>query len=214
MFRLAPNAPPGALPARVRDALLRLDSDDDGPFRQIRRGKPALGKEKKPHPRKNFKNPLCSRVWEFWRARQAHLDLLPKQTGPRYGKQVVDLRKRGYSTRCWKTRLQRARGPRSRRRNGIKRGSPSRWPALKVGVAIHHGRLPSPFPTRTGTASYPKERLKVIVASPTLAGSSTLNAAVLLVPALYRAPQKKIKERSSRTWPAAPDVHSSMCRGA
>ncbi|OWK21434.1 hypothetical protein AJ88_23535 [Mesorhizobium amorphae CCBAU 01583] len=60
---------------------------------------------------------------------------------------------------------------------------------LKAGVAIHHGRLPSPF-LRELEALLSEGVLKVIVASPTLSQGLNLNAAVLLVPALYRAAEK------------------------
>lgn len=58
--------------------------------------------------------------------------------------------------------------------------------SLKAGVAIHHGRLPSPF-LRESEVLLSEGILKVIVASPTLSQGLNLNAAVLLVPALYRA---------------------------
>lgn len=57
---------------------------------------------------------------------------------------------------------------------------------LKLGVAVHHGRLPSPF-LRELEALLAKGVLKVIVASPTLSQGLNLNAAVLLVPYLVRA---------------------------
>jgi hypothetical protein len=57
---------------------------------------------------------------------------------------------------------------------------------LKLGVAIHHGRLPSPF-LRELEMLLSEGVLKVIVASPTLSQGLNLNAAVLLVPSLYRS---------------------------
>lgn len=57
---------------------------------------------------------------------------------------------------------------------------------LRAGVAIHHGRLPSPF-LRELEALLVQGTLKVIVASPTLSQGLNLNAAVLLVPYLVRA---------------------------
>lgn len=58
--------------------------------------------------------------------------------------------------------------------------------ALSVGVAIHHGRLPSPF-LRELEALLADGTLKVIVASPTLSQGLNLSAAVLLVPYLVRS---------------------------
>lgn len=57
---------------------------------------------------------------------------------------------------------------------------------LAIGVAVHHGRLPSPF-LREVEALLATGTLRVTVASPTLAQGLNLNAAVLLVPTLYRA---------------------------
>jgi hypothetical protein len=58
--------------------------------------------------------------------------------------------------------------------------------ALRVGVAIHHGRLPSPF-LRELESLLAEGALKVVVASPTLSQGLNLNAAVLLVPYLVRS---------------------------
>ena len=57
---------------------------------------------------------------------------------------------------------------------------------LPLGVAIHHGRLPSPF-LREVEALLATGVLGVTIASPTLAQGLNLNAAVLLIPTLYRA---------------------------
>lgn len=57
---------------------------------------------------------------------------------------------------------------------------------LSLGVAIHHARLPNPF-LREPERLLNEGMLKVIVASPTLAQGLNLNAAVLLVPSIYRS---------------------------
>jgi DEAD/DEAH box helicase len=57
---------------------------------------------------------------------------------------------------------------------------------LAIGVAVHHGRLPGPF-LREVEALLATGALRVTIASPTLAQGLNLNAAVLLVPNLYRA---------------------------
>ena len=57
---------------------------------------------------------------------------------------------------------------------------------LRTGVAIHHARLPNPF-LREIERLLADEILTVTVASPTLAQGLNLNAAVLLIPSLYRA---------------------------
>ena len=98
---------------------------------------------------------------------------------------VVDLCKRGYLESLLDDQAAVAQGPRGWARNGLARTIPA-VACLKLGVAIHHGRLPSPF-LRELEILLSEGSLKVIVASPTLAQGLNLNAAVLLVPALYRA---------------------------
>lgn len=57
---------------------------------------------------------------------------------------------------------------------------------LAIGVAVHHARLPNPF-LREVERLLGEGVLKVTIASPTLAQGLNLNAAVLLVPNIYRA---------------------------
>lgn len=178
----------GALTWRRKDALLRLDLDDDGPFLdKFVEEKPARGRERNPYPRKNSHLALFA-AWEF--AGQGKRTLIFSTQAnwvESYGKQVVDLCKRGYLEPLLEDEAPIARA--------LEVGT--EWlgenhPAvasLKVGVAIHHGRLPSPF-LRELEILLSDGVLKVIVASPTLSQGLNLNAAVLLVPALYRAGEK------------------------
>lgn len=178
----------GALTWRRKDALLRLDLDDDGPFLdKFVEERPARGREKNPYPRKNSHLALLA-AWEF--AGQGKRTLIFSTQAnwvESYGKQVVDLCKRGYLEPLLEDEAPIARA--------LEVGT--EWlgenhPAvasLKVGVAIHHGRLPSPF-LRELEILLSDGVLKVIVASPTLSQGLNLNAAVLLVPALYRAGEK------------------------
>ena len=178
----------GALTWRRKDALLRLDLDDDGPFLdKFVEERPARGREKNPYPRKNSHLALFA-AWEF--AGQGKRTLIFSTQAnwvESYGKQVVDLCKRGYLEPLLEDEAPIARA--------LEVGT--EWlgenhPAvasLKVGVAIHHGRLPSPF-LRELEVLLSDGVLKVIVASPTLSQGLNLNAAVLLVPALYRAGEK------------------------
>lgn len=178
----------GALTWRGKDALLRLDLDDDGPFLdKFVAEKPALGKEKKPYPRKNSHLALFA-AWEF--ASQGKRTLIFSTQAnwvESYGKQVVDLCKRGYLDSLLEDET-----PIARALEVGKEWLGEDHPAvasLKVGVAIHHGRLPSPF-LRELELLLSEGALKVIVASPALSQGLNLNAAVLLVPALYRASEK------------------------
>lgn len=178
----------GALTWRGKDALLRLDLDDGGPFLdKFVVEKPPRGKEKKSYPRKNSHLALFA-AWEF--ASQGKRTLIFSTQAnwvESYGKQVVDLCERGYLDS-----LLEDEALISRALEVGKEWLGEDHPAvacLKQGVAIHHGRLPSPF-LRELESLLSEGVLKVIVASPTLSQGLNLNAAVLLVPALYRASEK------------------------
>lgn len=178
----------GALTWRGRDALLRLDLNDDGPFLdKFVVEKAALGKEKKPYPRKNSHLTLFA-AWKFANEGKRTLIFSTQANWVEsYGKQVVDLCKRGYLDSLLKDEA-----PIARALEVGKEWLGEDHPAvasLKVGVAIHHGRLPSPF-LRELEVLLSEGVLKVIIASPTLSQGLNLNAAVLLVPALYRAGEK------------------------
>lgn len=178
----------GALTWRDKNALLRLDLDDDGPFLdKFVVETPARGKEKKPYPRKNSHLALFA-AWEF--ARQGKRTLIFSTQAnwvESYGKQVVDLYKRGYLNSLLDDNASIARALEIGE-EWLGKDHPA-VASLKVGVAIHHGRLPSPF-LRELELLLSDGVLKVIVASPTLSQGLNLNAAVLLVPALYRAGEK------------------------
>lgn len=178
----------GALTWHGADALLRLDLDDDGPFIErfiVKR--PALGRERNPYPRTNSQLVLFA-AWEF--ARQGKRTLVFSTQAnwvESYGKQVVDLCRRGYLHSLLNDET-----PIARALEVGKEWLGDEHPAvecLKAGVAIHHGRLPSPF-LRELELLISEGVLKVIVASPTLSQGLNLNAAVLLVPALYRSGEK------------------------
>ena len=178
----------GALTWRGSDGLLRLDLDDEGPFLdKFVVEKAALGKERKPYPRKNSHLALFA-AWEF--ASQGKRTLIFSTQAnwvESYGKQVVDLCKRGYLDSLLEDEASIARALEVGK-EWLGEDHPA-VACLKAGVAIHHGRLPSPF-LRELEALLSEGVLKVIVASPTLSQGLNLNAAVLLVPALYRASEK------------------------
>lgn len=178
----------GALTWRGKDALLRLDLDDDGPFiDKFVVEKPALGREKRPYPRKNSHLALFA-AWEF--ASQGKRTLIFSTQAnwvEGYGKQVVDLCKRGYLDSLLDDEATIARALEVGK-EWLGEDHPA-VASLKAGVAVHHGRLPSPF-LRELEILLSEGVLKVIVASPTLSQGLNLNAAVLLVPALYRAGEK------------------------
>jgi hypothetical protein len=178
----------GALTWSSKGALLRLDLDDGGPFLdKFVVEKPALGKEKKAYPRKNSHLALFA-AWEF--ASQGKRTLIFSTQAnwvESYGKQVVDLCKRGYLDSLLDDEASIARALEVGK-EWLGEDHPA-VASLKAGVAIHHGRLPSPF-LRELELLLSEGVLKVIVASPTLSQGLNLNAAVLLVPAFYRAGEK------------------------
>ncbi|MCA1791514.1 MAG: DEAD/DEAH box helicase, partial [Thioalkalivibrio sp.] len=178
----------GALTWRGKDALLRLDLDNDGPFlAQFVVEKPALGKERIPYPRKNSHLTLFA-AWAF--ASQGKRTLIFSTQAnwvESYGEQVVDLCKRGYLDSLLDEEPSIARALEVGK-EWLGEDHPA-VACLKAGVAIHHGRLPNPF-LRELELLLSEGVLKVIVASPTLSQGLNINAAVLLVPALYRAGEK------------------------
>ncbi|WP_422026119.1 DEAD/DEAH box helicase [Pyruvatibacter mobilis] len=178
----------GTLTWRGQDALLRLDLNRDGPFiDKFVVQKPARGKEQLPYPRKTSHLTLFA-AWEFaGRGKRTLIFSTQADWVEGFGKQVVDLCKRGYLDS-----LLEDEAPIARALEVGKEWLGEDHPAvasLKAGVAIHHGRLPSPF-LRELEALLSEGVLKVIVASPTLSQGLNLNAAVMLLPYLVRKGQK------------------------
>lgn len=175
----------GMLAWRARDARLTLDLTNNGPFLDhFVVQKPPRGREKKPYPRKTSHLTLFA-AWEF--AAQGKRTLIFSTQAnwvEGYGKQIVDLCKRGYLDSLLDDEVSIARALEVGK-EWLGEDHPA-VASLKAGVAIHHGRLPSPF-LRELEVLLSEGVLKVIVASPTLSQGLNLNAAVLLVPALYRA---------------------------
>jgi hypothetical protein len=191
--RVSRSAPIGG-PTRQRFGTLRWqapaarlthDLTGGGPFLDgFVKQKAARGQEKKPYPRKASHLALFA-AWEF--AAQGKRTLIFSTQAnwvEGYGKIVVALCKRGYldSLLDDETRIARALEV-GREWLGDEHPAVA---CLKLGVAIHHGRLPRPF-LRELEMLLSEGVLKVIVASPTLSQGLDLNAAVLLVPSLYRS---------------------------
>ncbi|WP_309646189.1 DEAD/DEAH box helicase [Phenylobacterium sp.] len=175
----------GSLVWKGESATLNYDLEDQGPFlaRFVERI-PARKPDKTDYPRET-KDLTLFAAWKF--AQQGKRTLIFSTQAnwvEGYGKTAVRLHKVGYLPTLLEDEaaIQRA----------LKVGE--EWlgaahPAvacLKLGVAVHHGRLPSPF-LRELEALLARGVLKVIVASPTLSQGLNLNAAVLLVPYLVRA---------------------------
>lgn len=166
-------------------AKLNYDLEQQGPFlarfvEQI----PARAPDRKPYPRKT-KDLTLFAAWQF--AQQGKRTLVFSTQAnwvEGYGETVIELHRRGYLPTLLDDEASVLRA--------LEVGQEwlgDQHPAvacLKLGVAIHHGRLPSPF-LRELEALLAKGVLKVIVASPTLSQGLNLNAAVLLVPYLVRS---------------------------
>ena len=173
-----------------KDALLRLDLDNNVPFiNKFVEQKPARGKEKYPYPRNNIDLTLFA-AWKF--AGQGKKTLIFSTQANRvesYGKRILNLFNRGYLETLLENDEQI-----SRALEVGKEWLGENHPAvacLRLGVAIHHGRLPRPFLRELESLlSNPRGALKIIVASPTLSQGLNINAAVLLVPTLHRASEK------------------------
>jgi len=177
----------GALRWNGNAARLSFDLNQTGPFvDRFVQAMPPKGREKNPYPRKNSHLTLFA-AWKF--AAQGKRTLIFSTQAnwvESYGSQVVDLCERGYLTSLLDDETDIARALEVGR-EWLGDGHPA-VTCLKVGVAIHHGRLPNPF-LRELEILLSQGVLKVIVASPTLSQGLNLNAAVLMVPVLYRSSQ-------------------------
>jgi hypothetical protein len=175
----------GALRWQAGAARLSFDLDQNGPFvDRFVEAMPAKGKEKLPYPRLNSQLTLFA-AWNF--AAQGKRTLIFSTQAnwvEGYGKKVVDLCKRGYLSPLLDNEASIARALEVGR-EWLGDDHPA-VTCLKAGVAVHHGRLPKPF-LRELEILLSQGVLKVIIASPTLSQGLNLNAAVLLVPVLYRA---------------------------
>lgn len=175
----------GALIWHGDAATLHYDLEEQGPFlgrfvEQI----PPRAPDRTAYPRKT-KDLTLFAAWKF--AQQGKRTLIFSTQAnwvEGYGKSAVNLHRRGYLPTLLddEALIQRALEV-GREWLGDQHPAVA---CLKMGVAVHHGRLPSPF-LRELEGLLAKGVLKVIVASPTLSQGLNLNAAVLLVPYLVRA---------------------------
>lgn len=173
----------GTIQWRTTSAKLSFSLNDEGPFiSKFVEQMGARGKQKIPFPRNTQALTLAS-AWAFSsQGKRTLIFCTQRNHVESYGKAVIDLTKRGYL----KSLLD------DKEAIAVEVGC--EWlgedhPAVKclaLGVAIHHGRLPNPF-LREVELLLTQGVLKVTVASPTLAQGININAAVLLVPSLYRA---------------------------
>lgn len=175
----------GTLAWTGQAARLTFDLDDDGPFIQrFVEQQPPIRPRRTPFPKDNAELTLAA-AWKFAdEGKRTLVFCTQRDHVESYAGKIVDLSRRGFLP------------PLLDGAAAIERAKAigAEWlgaehPAvmcLDAGVAIHHARLPNPF-LREVERLLNDGILTVTVASPTLAQGLNLNAAVLLVPSLYRA---------------------------
>lgn len=175
----------GTLKWTGQSARLNYDLDNDGPFvaRFVSEMEPRRP-DRNPYPRKAGELALQA-AWEF--AEQGKRTLIFSTQAnwvEGYGKSVARFVDKGYLPSLLEDQATIARALEVGR-EWLGADHPA-VACLRAGVALHHGRLPSPF-LRELEGLLSEGTLKVIIASPTLSQGLNLNAAVLLVPSLYRS---------------------------
>lgn len=178
----------GTIAWQGRSAKLCFDLEEDGPW--VARFVEEVGPirpHQKPRPTSNKELTLFA-AWEFADQDKRVLIFQPQANWViSYGETIVDLCARGYLPSLLDDDAAIARALEIGR-EWLGENHPAVG-CLRLGVAIHHGRLPSPF-LREIERLLAAGVLKVTVASPTLSQGLNLNAAVLLAPTLYRAGER------------------------
>ncbi|MYD75792.1 MAG: DEAD/DEAH box helicase [Gammaproteobacteria bacterium] len=163
---------------------LNYSLDQNGPFvggfiRQL----PPRGEDRKPYPRE-LRDVVLMSAWRFAKkGKRALIFITQANWVEGYGKQAVKLVKKGYLPSL----LEVPEDIESAMMIGAEwlgRSHPA-VQCLRYGMAVHHGKLPSPF-LREVERLLASGKIKVTATSPTLAQGLNLNAAVLLVPYLFR----------------------------
>lgn len=166
-------------------ARLKFDFDAEGPFIQrFVEEQAPIPPRRTPFPKDNSELTLAA-AWKFAdEGKRTLIFCTQRDHVEGYAQKIVDLAHRGFLASLLSN-------PRAIERAKIigaewLGGNHPAVACLEVGVAIHHARLPSPF-LREVERLLNEGVLTVTVASPTLAQGLNLNAAVLLVPNLYRS---------------------------
>lgn len=175
----------GTLVWQGNSARLRFDLAQQGPFlARFVEQLPPRGREQQPYPR-NAKDLSLMAAWKF--AAQGKRTLIFSTQAnwvEGFGEAALNLVRRGYLESLIDDPMPLARALEVGR-EWLGEGHTA-VRALRIGMAIHHGRLPNPF-LRELELLLGEGVIKVIVASPTLSQGLNLNAAVLLAPYLVRA---------------------------
>jgi len=175
----------GTLTWRGQGARLNFDLDNNGPFiHNFVTDQPPIAPRRTSFPRDNTELTIAA-AWKFAEEGKRTLVFCTQRNYvEKYAKCIVDLERRGFIDSLLEAD------------NEIERAKSvgAEWlgaehPAvqcLDIGVAIHHARLPRPF-LREIERLLNQSVLSVTVASPTLSQGLNLNAAIMLVPSIYRA---------------------------
>ena len=150
----------GTLTWRGTSAKLNFDLNDEGPFvARFVEQVPARGRQKKPFPQDTRSLTLAA-AWNFAaEGKRTLIFCTQRNTVEGYGKAIIDLTNRGYLPSLLEKR--------EVGREWLGDDHPA-VSCLKIGIAIHHGRLPNPF-LREIEILLSEGVLNVTVASPTLA---------------------------------------------
>lgn len=175
----------GLLTWNGQSARLTFDLEDDGPFiPRFFNQTPAIAPRRTPFPRDNQEFTLAS-AWRFSEEGKRVLIFCPQRNQVEaYANAVVDVCRRGFLPTLLDDPQAIARAAEVGR-EWLGANHPAVL-CLGFGVAVHHARLPNPF-LREIERLLNEGVLKVTIASPTVAQGLNLNAAVLLIPSLYRA---------------------------
>lgn len=164
---------------------LDFDLEADGPFiRHFIPEVPAIKPRRTPFPKDNKELTLAA-AWKFSdQGKRALIFCTQRDHVEGFAEAALDVHRRGFLPSLLEN-IQSVMRAIAVGREWLGADHPA-VRCLAIGVAVHHGRLPSPF-LREVEALLAAGTLRVIIASPTLAQGLNLNAAVLLVPNLYRA---------------------------
>jgi hypothetical protein len=175
----------GTLAWHGKSAKLNFKLQADAPYIQhFIRQRAAIKPRRAPFPRDNKELSLAA-AWRFSSlGKRALVFCTQRDHVEGYAETVVDLHRRGFlpSLLSDSAKVERAIAV---GREWLGEQHPAVM-CLPLGVAIHHARLPNPF-LREVEALLASGVLEVVIASPTLAQGLNLNAAVLLIPTIYRA---------------------------
>ena len=175
----------GILEWRNGKGALRYNLEEDGPYvSRFLTEMQAIAPERRPRPR-DKKDITLMTAWRFAEEQKRTLIFVTQANWVEgFAERALELTRRGYLPSLLEdeTAIEDAQ---TIGREWLGADHPA-VACLSIGVAVHHGKLPSPF-LREVERLLASGVIRVTAASPTLAQGLNLNAAVLLAPYLVRA---------------------------